>query len=78
MIESNSNTKNLNIILSKTTLDELDTFVRELNIERNQFIDQALTHYFDMLDEKLASKRLKELEVRKIRTISAEVVWKEL
>ena len=41
----NTNTKNLNIMLSKTTLDELDTFVRELGIEKNQFIEQALTHY---------------------------------
>ena len=38
MIESNSNTKNLNIMLSKTTLDELNIFVRELDIDRNQFI----------------------------------------
>lgn len=31
-----------------------------------------------MLDEKLAFKRLKELEARKTRTIPAEEVWKEL
>ncbi|CAA6825510.1 MAG: Unknown protein [uncultured Sulfurovum sp.] len=75
---SNKNTHKLNIILSKTTLSELNIFVDELEINRNKLIEQALIHYFDMLDEKLASKRLKELEVRKIRTIPAEEVWKEL
>jgi len=35
-------------------------------------------HYFDMLDEKLASKRLKELEEGKVKTIAASEVWSEL
>lgn len=75
---SNKNTQKLNIILSKTTLSELNIFVDELETNRNKLIEQALTHYFDMLDEKLAFKRLKELEARKTRTIPAEEVWKEL
>lgn len=78
MINSNNNTQNLNIMLSKATLNELNIFVRELDIERNQFIEQALAHYFDMLDEKIASKRLKELEEGKVKTLSASEVWSEL
>ena len=74
----NTNTKNLNIMLSKTTLDELNIFVRELDIDRNQFIEQALTHYFDMLDIKLASKRLKELEEGNVKSVPASEVWHEL
>lgn len=75
---SNNNIQNLNIILSKTTLDELNVFVKELGIEQNKFIEQALTHYFDILEEKLAFKRLKELEEGKVKSVAASEVWHEL
>jgi len=41
-------------------------------------IKKVLSYSTDKRDIKLASKRLKGLEARKIRTIPAEEVWKEL
>ena len=78
MISRYNNTQRLNITLSKPMVAELNTFVDELHTKKSHLIEEALTYYFDMLDEKLASKRLKELEDGKVKTIPANEVWADL
>jgi predicted DNA-binding protein len=78
MISRYNNTQRLNITLSNPIVEELNTFVVELGAKKSHLIEEALTYYFDMLDEKLASKRLKELEDGKVKTIPASEVWAEL
>lgn len=78
MISRYNNTQRLNITLSNPIVEELNTFVEELGAKKSHLIEEALTYYFDMLDEKLASKRLKELEDGKVKTIPASEVWAEL
>ena len=78
MISRYNNTQRLNITLSNPIVEELNTFVTELGAKKSHLIEEALTYYFDMLDEKLASKRLKELEEGKVKTIPANEVWDEL
>jgi len=78
MISRYNNTQRLNITLSNPIVEELNTFVAELGAKKSHLIEEALTYYFDMLDEKLASKRLKELEDGKVKTIPASEVWAEL
>ena len=78
MIRRYNNTQRLNITLSNPIIEELNTFVDELGAKKSHLIEEALTYYFDMLDEKLASKRLKELEEGKVQTIPADKVWAEL
>lgn len=78
MISRYNNTQRLNITLSNQIVEELNTFVDELGAKKSHLIEEALTYYFDMLDEKLASKRLKELEDGKVKSIPASEVWAEL
>lgn len=70
--------QSININISDATAQQLATFLNELGIDESQIIEQALTHYFDILDEKLASKRLKELEEGKVKPVPASEVWAEL
>ena len=78
MISRYNNTQRLNITLSNPIVEELNTFATELGAKKSHLIEEALTYYFDMLDEKLATKRLKELEEGKVKTIPANEVWAEL
>ena len=78
MISRYNNTKRLNITLSNPIVEELNTFATELRAKKSHLIEEALTYYFDMLDEKLASKRLKELDEGKVEPIPASEVWAEL
>lgn len=78
MISRYNNTQRLNITLSNPIVEELNTFVDELGAKKSHLIEEALTYYFDMLDEKLASKRLKELDEGKVKPIPASEVWAEL
>ena len=78
MISRYNNTQRLNITLSNPIIEELNSFVEELGAKKSHLIEEALTYYFDMLDEKVASKRLKELEEGKVKSIPASEVWAEL
>jgi len=78
MISRYNNTQRLNITLSNPIVEELNTFVSELGAKKSHLIEETLTYYFDMLDVKLASKRLKELEDGKVKSIPASEVWAEL
>jgi predicted DNA-binding protein len=67
-----------NITLDEEVSKELEDIAEELGEKKSYIIEKALTVYFDLLDLKLAKKRLKELKEGKARLINAEEVWKEL
>lgn len=75
--------KYVNVTKMSITLDnevalELSAIAKELNEKKSHLIENALMIYFDMLDEKLSDKRLRELESGAVKAIAAEDVWKEL
>jgi len=67
-----------NITLDEEVSKELEDIADELGEKKSYIIEKALTVYFDLLDLKLAKKRLKELEEGKARLIDADEVWNEL
>jgi len=67
-----------NITLDEEVSKELDTMAKELGEKKSKIIEKALTAYFDLLDLKLAKKRMKELEKGEDKLIDAEDVWKDL
>lgn len=72
------NVTKMSITLDNSVADELNSLAKELNEKKSHLIENALMLYFDMLDEKLSDKRLREVEEGSATPISAEEVWKEL
>jgi len=72
------NVTKMSITLDNNVATELNAIAQELNEKKSHLIENALMLYFDMLDEKLADKRLKEVETGSVKPLSAEEVWKEL
>ncbi len=64
--------------VSDYIVDELNTVSKELNEKKSHIVEKALSMYFDYIDEKIADKRLDELESGKEKIIPAEEVFKEL
>lgn len=67
-----------NITLDEEISRELDTVAEELGEKKSFIIEKALTVYFDLLDLKVAKKRLKDLDQGRDKMVDAEEVWKEL
>lgn len=67
-----------NITLDEEISKELETVAKELGEKKSYIIEKALTVFFDLIDLKLAQKRLKAFEEGKDRIIDAEEVWEEL
>jgi len=67
-----------NITLDEEVSKELETMAEELGEKKSKIIEKALTVYFDLLDVKLAEKRMKDLEKDQDKLIDAEEVWKKL
>ena len=67
-----------NITLDEEISKELETVAKELGEKKSSIIEKALTVFFDLIDLKLAQKRLKALEEGQDSMIDAEEVWKEL
>lgn len=67
-----------NITLDEEVSRELDAVAEELGEKKSFIIEKALTVYFDLLDLKVAKKRLKDLDEGRDKIIDAEEVWKEL
>ncbi len=67
-----------NITLDEEVSKELETMAEELGEKKSKIIEKALFVYFDILDIKLAEKRMKELEKDQDKLIDAEEVWKKL
>lgn len=64
--------------VSDFIIDELNSVSNELNEKKSHIVEKALSMYFDSIDEKIADKRLDELESKKEKTIPADEVFKEL
>jgi len=66
------------ININKNIINELNSYAKELNEKKDNLIEKAIEKYFDLLDEQIADKRLRELENGKITPIKGEEVFKEL
>jgi len=67
-----------NITLDEEISKELETVAEELGEKKSNIIEKALAVYFDLLDLKIAQKRLKALKAGGDRLVDAEDVWKRL
>jgi len=67
-----------NITLDEEISKELETMAEELGEKKSKIIEKALTVYFDLLDVKLAEKRMKELEKDRDKLIDAEEIWEKI
>ena len=67
-----------NITLDEDVSKELETMAEELGEKKSKIIEKALTVYFDLLDLRLARKRMKDLEEGRDKLIDAKEVWKDL
>ena len=68
----------LNITLGEEVSNELETVAAELGEKKSHIIEKALTVYFDLMDLKLARKRMDDLEKGRDKILDAEKVWKTL
>jgi len=66
------------IDINRNIINELNSYAKELNEKKDNLIENAIEKYFDLLDEQIADKRLRELENKKITPIKGEEVFKEL
>ncbi|GAB6044737.1 hypothetical protein JCM11957_03350 [Caminibacter profundus] len=64
---------NLDDVLAK----ELESAAKELNIKTSKLIEEAVSYYFDKLDEKIADKRLDDLKNGKSSVVELEEVLKK-
>ena len=67
-----------NITLDEDVSKELDSVAEELGEKKSAIIEKALETYFDLLDLRLAKKRLADLEKGSDRLLDSEEVWKKL
>ena len=67
-----------NITLDADVSNELDSVAEELGEKKSAIIEKALETYFDLLDLRLAKKRLADLEKGSDRLLDSEEVWKKL
>ena len=66
------------ITLDEEVSNELETVAAELGEKKSHIIEKALTVYFDLMDLKLARKRMDDLEKGRDKIVDAEKVWKTL
>ena len=67
-----------NITIDEDISKELESVARELGEKKSSIIEKALEVYFDLLDLKLARKRLRDLEKGRDRLLDPEEVWEKL
>ncbi len=67
-----------NITIDKEISDELESVAKELGEKKSYLIEKALAVYLDLLDLKLAKKRLHDLKTGRDRLIDSNEVWKKL
>lgn len=73
-----TNATKISVTLDSETAKELCDVAAELGEKKSAIIQKALNYYFDKLDEKIADKRLDNLEVGNVQTISAKEAYKRL
>ncbi|HRF56136.1 MAG TPA: CopG family transcriptional regulator [Campylobacterales bacterium] len=78
MTNNYANATKMSITLDNETLKELNSVAAELGENKSGIIQKASTYYFDKLDEKIADKRLDNLEVGNTVAIPADEVYKQL
>ncbi len=66
-----------NITLTEDIARELDSVAGELGEKKSSVIEKALMVYFDLLDLKIAQKRMKDLKEAG-QIVDARDVWKEI
>ena len=64
--------------LDQDVVDELDQVAKELNEKKSRIVEKALALYFDLLDVKVADKRMGDLKNGKSKLIRADDLYKEL
>ena len=72
------NATKMSITLDNEVVKELNSIAAELGEKKSRIIQKALTFYFDKLDEKIADKRLSDLDDGKTKAVSADEVYKQL
>ena len=78
MYEENMNRPKAIFTLDQHIIDELDEISRELNEKKSHIVEKALLLYFDLLDIRIADRRMKDIKKGKSKLISAEDLYKEL
>jgi predicted DNA-binding protein len=64
--------------LDEEIIAELNLISKELKQKKSHIVEKALTLYFDLLDVKIADKRMKDIKEGKSKLIPAEEVYKDL
>ena len=64
--------------LDEEIIAELNLISKELKQKKSHIVEKALTLYFDLLDTKIADKRMKDIKEGKSKLIPAEEVFKDL
>jgi predicted transcriptional regulator len=64
--------------LDQDVVDELDQVSKELKEKKSRIVEKALTLYFDLIDARVADKRMSDLKKGKSKLIRAEDLYKEL
>jgi len=64
--------------LDENILSELSSIAEELNEKKSHIVEKALELYFDLLDVKIADKRVKDFKEGKEKVVMAEDVWEKL
>jgi predicted DNA-binding protein len=67
-----------NISIDEEISKELEAAAGELGEKKSHIIEKALTVYFDLMDLKLARKRMDDLEKGRDKILDADKVWKSL
>jgi predicted DNA-binding protein len=63
--------------LDQDIIDELNTVSVELKEKKSHIVEKALLLYFDILDIKIADKRMNDVKKGKSKLIPAKDVYKE-
>jgi predicted transcriptional regulator len=67
----------ISINLEDILVKDLENVAKELNIKTSKLIEEAISYYFDKLDEKIADKRLDDLKNKKSSVVKLEDVLKK-
>jgi RHH-type rel operon transcriptional repressor/antitoxin RelB len=64
--------------LDQDIIDELNTVSAELEEKKSHIVEKALTFYFDLLDIRMADKRMNDVKTGKSKLLPAKDVYKKL
>ena len=67
-----------NITIDEDISKELEDVAKELGEKKSAIVEKALETYFDLLDLKLAKRRLGNLKKGRDRVHDAAEVWKKV